>query len=97
MKLVARLATLVLLIIGGLNANGQAKQPSSSEILLKMNKLNVLGTALYFAAHPDDENTRLIGYLSRGELVYTGYLGLTRGDVGYGRKQRKNLFQNVGW
>jgi hypothetical protein len=24
----------------------------------------------------------LIGYLSRGELVYTGYLGLTRGDGG---------------
>ena len=60
----------------------QQEQPSSSEILLKLNKLNVLGSALYFAAHPDDENTRLIGYLSQGELVYTAYLGLTRGDGG---------------
>jgi len=61
---------------------GQYRQESSSEILLKMKKLKVLGSVLYFAAHPDDENTRLIGYLSAGELVNTAYLGLTRGDGG---------------
>ena len=47
-----------------------------------MKKLNVLGSVLYLAAHPDDENTRLIGYLSTGELVNTAYLSLTRGDGG---------------
>ena len=60
----------------------QPTQSSSSAILLKMKKLNVLGSALYLAAHPDDENTRLIGYLSNEALVNTAYLALTRGDGG---------------
>ncbi|UOQ67366.1 PIG-L family deacetylase [Hymenobacter volaticus] len=58
------------------------KTYSSSEILLGLKKLNVLGSALYMAAHPDDENTRLIGYLANGRLLETGYLSCTRGDGG---------------
>ena len=57
-------------------------QPSSSEIYHSLQKLNFLGTALYVAAHPDDENTRLISYLSNGIHARTGYLSLTRGDGG---------------
>ncbi|HET8737488.1 MAG TPA: PIG-L family deacetylase [Pricia sp.] len=57
-------------------------QPSSSEIYHALQKLNFLGTALYVAAHPDDENTRLISYLSNGVHARTGYLSLTRGDGG---------------
>ena len=45
-------------------------------------KLNVLGSVLYVAAHPDDENTRLIAYLSKDKLYQTGYLSMTRGDGG---------------
>jgi len=45
-------------------------------------KMNVLGNALYVAAHPDDENTRMITYLSNAELINTAYLSLTRGDGG---------------
>lgn len=55
---------------------------SSGEILEGLRKLKVLGTVLYVAAHPDDENTRLITYLSREKLYRTGYLSLTRGDGG---------------
>ncbi len=55
---------------------------SSSEIFLKIKKLKVLGTVLYIAAHPDDENTRLIAWLSNDRLLETGYLSLTRGDGG---------------
>ena len=65
--------------------NTQAQKPeiyTSSEILKKMQKLNVLGTALYVAAHPDDENTRMIAYLSNHEMVETGYFSVTRGDGG---------------
>ena len=36
----------------------------------------------YVAAHPDDENTRLISYLSNEKNARTGYLSLTRGDGG---------------
>lgn len=61
---------------------GIAQSLSSSEILLKMERLNVLGSVLYFAAHPDDENTRLISYLASERKVRTAYLSLTRGDGG---------------
>ena len=55
---------------------------SSNQIFEKIQKLNFLGTALYVAAHPDDENTRLISYLSNHVKARTGYLSLTRGDGG---------------
>lgn len=55
---------------------------SSAEILQGLQKLNVTGTVLYIAAHPDDENTRLLAYMSRERNLRTGYLSLTRGDGG---------------
>lgn len=55
---------------------------SSAEILQKLKKLQVLGSVLYIAAHPDDENTRLLAYLANERLYRTGYLSLTRGDGG---------------
>ena len=58
------------------------KSYTSSEILLQLKKLNVLGSVLYIAAHPDDENTRLLAYLANEKLYRTGYLSLTRGDGG---------------
>ena len=53
-----------------------------SEIYHKVQKLNTLASALYIAAHPDDENTRLITYLSNHEFAETSYLSLTRGNGG---------------
>ena len=65
------------------NARAQTVQPlSSSEILLGLKKLNVLGSVLYVGAHPDDENTRLLAWLAKEKLFRTGYLSLTRGDGG---------------
>jgi len=58
------------------------RQPNSSEIKLGLEKLNVTGSVLYIAAHPDDENTRLLAYLSKQLKLRTGYLSLTRGDGG---------------
>ena len=55
---------------------------SASEILDDIKKLNTLGSVLYLAAHPDDENTRLISWLANNQRVRTGYLSLTRGDGG---------------
>jgi LmbE family N-acetylglucosaminyl deacetylase len=55
---------------------------TSGEVYLGLRKLNVLGSVLYLAAHPDDENTRLLAYLSKDKLYRTGYLSLTRGDGG---------------
>jgi LmbE family N-acetylglucosaminyl deacetylase len=44
--------------------------------------LNVLGSVLYVAAHPDDENSRLLAFLSNQKLYRTAYLSMTRGDGG---------------
>lgn len=77
-----RISFLLLLVIGlwpGLRAQTYA---TSGDIYLGLKKLNVLGSVLYIAAHPDDENTRLLTYLSKDRLYRTGYLSLTRGDGG---------------
>lgn len=58
------------------------KKLTPSEIHHAIQKLNFLGTALYVAAHPDDENTRLISYLSNNVKARTAYLSITRGDGG---------------
>ncbi len=55
---------------------------TSAEMYQAIRKLNILGSVLYIAAHPDDENTRLIAYLSKDRLYRTGYLSVTRGDGG---------------
>lgn len=60
----------------------QAPSSSSVELYNDLQKLNFLGSALYVAAHPDDENTRLISYLSNAVHARTAYLSLTRGDGG---------------
>lgn len=71
----------ILTLVQPLKAQAPEKL-SSTEIFLKLQKLNFLGTALYIAAHPDDENTRLISYLSNEVKARTGYLSITRGDGG---------------
>ena len=57
-------------------------KPNAVVIYNQIQKLNFLGSVLYIAAHPDDENTRLISYLSNQQKARTGYLSLTRGDGG---------------
>ncbi len=52
------------------------------QIALGLRKLGVVGSVLYVAAHPDDENTALLAYLANGALVRTAYLSVTRGDGG---------------
>jgi LmbE family N-acetylglucosaminyl deacetylase len=53
-----------------------------AEILQQMHRFREMGSVLYLAAHPDDENTELITYLSRGRGYRTAYLSITRGDGG---------------
>ncbi len=55
---------------------------NAADIALGIEKLNVKGSVLYIAAHPDDENTRLLAYLAKEAKVSAGYLSLTRGDGG---------------
>ncbi len=57
-------------------------QKGSEEIYQGIQKFGVLANVLYVAAHPDDENTRMISYLSNHLHVNTTYLSMTRGDGG---------------
>ena len=78
-------STLFLLFILCFSVQIQAQAPTklnSAEIYSKIEKLNFLGSVLYIAAHPDDENTRLISYMANAQKARTGYLSLTRGDGG---------------
>jgi len=54
----------------------------SAEVYGMLRKLKVLGSVLYIAAHPDDENTRLLAWLAKERMYRTGYLSITRGDGG---------------
>jgi LmbE family N-acetylglucosaminyl deacetylase len=70
------------LVVLGTMAHAQIKPPSGGAILEELQRLRETGRVLYLAAHPDDENTRLIAYLANGRHYATGYLSLTRGDGG---------------
>lgn len=47
-----------------------------------IDRLSVVGSVLYVAAHPDDENTRLIAWLVGERGLRTAYLSMTRGGGG---------------
>lgn len=77
------LIALLTLLVGLPHVNAQQpKKLNPSEIYEAVQKLNFLGSAMYIAAHPDDENTRLISYLSNEVKARTAYLSMTRGDGG---------------
>ena len=73
---------LFQLIISSVIFSQPAESLSSSEIKIALQRLNTLGTVLYIAAHPDDENTAFLAYYNYAEHLRTGYLALTRGDGG---------------
>lgn len=77
-----KLCLLVLLFYCTEIIQAQPKALSSSEIYQHIQKLNTVGNAMYIAAHPDDENTLLIAWLSKEKKVRTAYMAMTRGDGG---------------
>ena len=77
------LSFLLCFLFYSVSINSQIpKKLNPNEIHQSIQKLNFLGSVLYLAAHPDDENTRLISYFSNHIHARTGYLSLTRGDGG---------------
>lgn len=77
-----RIIYLIAFLVFPLCLKAQMQQMNAAEIALGLAKLNVKGSVLYIAAHPDDENTRLLAYLAKEAKVRAGYLSLTRGDGG---------------
>ena len=58
------------------------RQPHAGELAAGLRRLGVTGGVLYVAAHPDDENTRLLAWLAGERGLRAGYLSMTRGDGG---------------
>ncbi len=74
---------LLIVMFSSMAVFGQQIRPlPSARILGELKKLKSLTSVLYVAAHPDDENTRLLSWLATGRNIRTGYLSLTRGDGG---------------
>src|SRR6266566_9488800 len=83
MRIFAFALLLTLVSIVALSpARAQRDQYGAAEIELQLEKLNVLGSVLMIAAHPDDENTALLAYFARGRKARTAYLSATRGEGG---------------
>ena len=75
--------SFLLLVFISFSSFGQLrKQPDAATIKLQLKKLAFLGSVLYVAAHPDDENTRAIAFFANDKLATTAYLSMTRGDGG---------------
>jgi LmbE family N-acetylglucosaminyl deacetylase len=65
--------------------HAQPRSPKSlnaAELRLALKKLTVLGSVLYVAAHPDDDNTAFLASMAKGRLMRAAYLSVTRGEGG---------------
>ena len=85
MKISLRFSAIVFLLLLTCILETNAQLPAinnSADIYMQLKKLKVLGSVLYIAAHPDDENNGFLPYLAKEKLYRTGYLSLTRGDGG---------------
>jgi len=82
-NLPARVVAGAICFLSCLAGFGQTAAPSKTpDILQDLDCFREMGSVLYVAAHPDDENNQLIAYLARGRHYRTAYLSLTRGDGG---------------
>ncbi len=83
MKPLRRVVLIFSFLVLGPHLWGQPPLPlDSAKRRVALERLSVLGSALYVGAHPDDENTALLAYLANERKVRVAYLALTRGDGG---------------
>lgn len=85
LKTVALVCLSLFVLISASNTALLAQQPkvmNGAETRVALEKLLTLGSVLYIAAHPDDENTRVLAYFSVGRKFRAGYLSMNRGGGG---------------
>jgi len=82
-RIAARLAGLLAGLCALAAPARSADAPAGeSPVRRELESFRTLGTVLHIGAHPDDENTELITWLSLGRGYRTAYLSITRGDGG---------------
>src|SRR6516164_141180 len=78
-NLLAGLLAGTLAAAPGAGAHPRPVEPmDAGEIAHALHRLQTAGSALYVAAHPDDENTALLAWLTHVKGVRTAYLSMTR-------------------
>ena len=80
-----RLRLFIILFIGFLATTQASSIPEdrgAMGLAQALNRLDVIESVLHTGAHPDDENSALLAWLSRGAGIRTAYLSATRGDGG---------------
>ncbi len=82
MKKILPVSLMSFLLLNPAAQAQRIKTLGAGELEIALHKLNVLGSVLFIAAHPDDENTSVLAYMSKGRKYRTAYLSLTRGDGG---------------
>jgi LmbE family N-acetylglucosaminyl deacetylase len=86
LRIAFRQAVLTLLVAAcatpSIASDGPPRVLDAAALDLALEKLTVVGSVLYVAAHPDDENTAMLTWLENEKLVRAGYLSMTRGDGG---------------
>ena len=82
MPILRRIASIVLAatVLSWLQA--QVPVRNAAELQKQLDRLQTMGSVLYIAAHPDDENTAVLATLSKGRNLRTAYLSITRGGGG---------------
>lgn len=80
--MIRSIACFLVLLISLQFSMAQPRRNSTADIRLSLEKLNTLGSILYVAAHPDDENTRLLSYYANEKHFRATYISMTRGDGG---------------
>lgn len=86
----ACIALACWLTLGGATARAEEVVMDAARLAHALDRLSNTGRVLYVAAHPDDENTRLLAYLTNARHVNATYLSMTRGGGGQnliGREQ----------
>jgi len=74
---------LLICVFAALQGISQAPlRHPTGDIYQRLQKLNTVGSVLYIAAHPDDENTQMITYFANELHLRAGYLAATRGGGG---------------
>src|SRR5688572_17995049 len=73
---------VALMLAAALPARAADRPMHAGELAHALDRVAGTARVLYVAAHPDDENTRLLTYLANERHVTAAYLSLTRGGGG---------------
>ena len=80
--LIAILSLQTIQVAVNADTRPSPEERGASGLALMLRRLQTIGSVLHTAAHPDDESTDMLAYMSRAMGARTAYLSLNRGEGG---------------